>query len=313
MSVASPDPVDTPTSADETASGSPIDAMGATLGEAPRLTVVPSTAHKDDPVASRQWPPTTARRGFGVALLGLASAGKFVAGHEQPISASAEELPALPLIDVLLGLLDLGLEMSEAAVLTTSGFLSPLLERVTTPVRGPIRGVTGKALQVPMSMTRPLAERGSRLRQTAEADAVAAVAAVLPESMEIVLDQVDLTEQAVERVDFERVMTAAFDQIDMEGMMIDKVDLGRIVHASLGQIDLTEVALKELDLEQVVLATLDRVDVFSVARDQVDPVRVATYLRENVDLAEVLRTAPGDAVRGVFDTVGRMVPGRASE
>lgn len=305
MSVASPDQIVTPTREGETA--------GTTGSESPRLTVVPNAAHPVAPVRSRQWPPTTARRGFGVALLGLASAGKFVAGHEQPISASAENIPALPVVDVLLGLLDVGLELSEAVTLTVSGFVSPLFERAATPVRGPLHGLGRETLGALTSITRPLAERGARLRQTAEADAVAAVAAVLPESMEIVLDQVDLTEQAVVRVDFERVMTAAFEQVDLEGLMIDKVDLGRIVHASLAQIDLTAVALSELDLERVVLATLDQVDVFSVARDQIDPVRVAAYLRENVDLAEVLRTAPGGAVRGVFDTVGRMVPGRVTE
>jgi len=277
------------------------------------LTAVSDAAVPVDQVRPRQWPPSPAKRGFGLAVLGLASASRFVSGHEQPVSASADELPALPLIDAWLGVMDLGIEMSEALAVAITGFLSPHLDRAAAPVRGPLIGLRREALEVLTSVTRPLAERGSRLRRAAEADAVAAVAAVLPESMDIVLDQVDLTEQAVVRVDFERVMTAAFSQIDMEALMIDQVDLARIVHASLARIDLTEVALKELDLERVVLATLDQVDVFSVARDQIDPVRVAAYLRDNVDLAEVLRTAPGDAVRGVFDTMGRMVPGRSSD
>lgn len=305
MSVASPDPVDTTDQSEEaTASGS---------DGSPRLTVVLESDHLVDRPRGRQWPSPTLRRGLGVALLGATSAGRFIAGHEQPISASAEELPALPVLDVLIGSLDVGLEIGEGLAVAFSGLLSPLVERAAAPVRGPVVGLSGEALNLLASMTRPLAARGSAIRRAAEADAVATVASVLPESMEIVLDQVDLTKHAVVRVDFESVMTAAFDQIDMESLMIDHVDLGRIVHASLERIDLTEVALTELDLERIVLATLEQVDVFSVARDQIDPVRVAAYLRDNVDLAEVLRTAPGDAVRGVFDTVGRMVPGRTSE
>jgi hypothetical protein len=331
MSVASSDETGPQPNEYLPASGPPLDATAETSGatgfrarangeaprdprgDAPRLSVVPDGADPADNLRDRKWPPTAARRGFGMALLGLASAGRFVSGHEQPISGSAEDLPAIPLIDVTFGLLDLGMEMGEALVVTISGMLSRPLEWAAVPARGPLLALSREAIDALAAATRPLAERGSRLRQAAEADAVAAVAAVLPESMEVVLDQVDLTDHAVVRVDFERVMIAAFDQIDMESLMIDQVDLARIVHASLSQIDLTELALKELDLERVVLATLEQVDVFSIARDQVDPVRVAAYLRDNVDLADVLRTAPGDAVRGVFDTVGRMVPGRTSD
>lgn len=301
MSVSSPDRIVTQTQ----------DFEGDDLGDSPRLTVVPDAAGPDDQSRNRKWPPSNARLGFGLALLGLASAGRFVSGHEQPISASTEELPALPLVDVLLGLLDIGMEASEALAVAVTGFFSPHLDRAAAPVRGPVVGFGRGVLEALTMVSRPLAERGSRLRKTAETDAVVAVASVLPETMEVVLDQVDLTEQAVMRVDFMRVMTAAFKQIDMESLMIDQVDLARIVHASLARIDLTDVALSQLDLERVVLATLDQVDVFSVARDQVDPVRVAAYLRDNVDVAEVLMTAPGDAVRGVIDTVGRMVPGRS--
>ena len=251
-----------------------------------------------------------ARRGAGLALLGLTSASRFMTGHPEPLSATAQELPARPTLDVALGVVDIGLEFAEAITDTVSAVLGPVISRTVDPAMAPARGVGRTTTAALGAMTRPLARRGARLRAEAESEAIATVSAVLPASMEIVLDQVDLTDQAIQRVDIERVMTAAFNDVDMEGLMIDNVDLSRIVLASLSQVDLTEVALNELDLERVVVATLDQVDILSVARDQVDPVRVAAYLRDNVDLAEVLRTAPSDAVRGVFDTVGKMVPGR---
>ncbi|MCH9815195.1 MAG: hypothetical protein K0U64_01925 [Actinomycetia bacterium] len=290
--------------------------MSAWIDEMPQET--PKTSRPDlsavpplPDTAKVEGPGRVARRGAGLALLGLTSASRFMAGHPEPLSSTAQELPARPSLDVALGLVDVGLEVAETLSDTVSAILGPLIARTVDPALAPARGMSRTTVAALGAMTRPLARRGSRLRAEAEAEAIATVSAVLPASMEIVLDQVDLTDQAIDRVDIERVMTAAFNDVDMEGLMIDNVDLSRIVLASLSQVDLTEVALNELDLERVVMATLDQVDILSIARDQVDPVRVAAYLRDNVDLAEVLRTAPSDAVRGVFDTVGKMVPGRS--
>jgi hypothetical protein len=273
----------------------------------PELAAVPDLVAESLGLSSRG---QGARRGAGLTLLGLSSASRFISGQPDPLTATADELPARPALDVALGLVDVGLELTQAVANTVSEALGPLFARTVGPALAPARGVNRTALIALGAITGPLTKRGARLRAEAEAEAVATVAAVLPWSMEIMLDQVDLTEQAIQRVDIERVMTAAFDNVDMENLMIDNVDLSRIVLASLAQVDLTDVALKELDLERVVVATLAQVDILSVARDQIDPVRVAAYLRDNVDLAEVLRTVPGDAVRGVFDTVGRIVPGR---
>jgi hypothetical protein len=280
----------------------------------PRLTAVPADATETERARARNWPPVTARRGFGMTLLGIASAGRFVTGADQPISASANELSATPVLDVLLGVVDFALEIGEVVATSVTGSIagstSPVFARVLDPAREPAWGLGRVLLTTLISITSPLAARGARLRAEAEAEATSAVAAVLPESMDLVMDHVDLTDQAVRRMQFEEVLAAAFEQVDMEEFMIANVDLGRIVEASMAQVNLTELALRELDLERVVTATLEQVDIFSLAREQVDPVRVAAYLRENVDVAEVLRNAPGDAVRGVFDTMGKMVPGR---
>lgn len=290
------------------------DPSDSSSSETPRLTVVPEGSAATERLAERRWPPATARRGFGMALLGLASAGRFVSGDEQPISASAADAAsAQPVLDVFLGALDIVLELGEVISFSISGRLSPLISRALQPAREPAIGISRELRLVLDSVTGPLAVRGARLRSDAQKDASSAVAAVLPDSMDLIMENVNLTDLAVTHMEFERVLTAAFEQVDMEALMIENVDLGRIVEASLSQVDLTELALKELDLERVVLATLERVDIFALARDQVDPVRVAAYLRENVDVAEVLKNAPGDAVRGVFDTMGKMVPGRTRE
>ena len=264
----------------------------------------------DSTRTGRQWPPANARRGFGLALLGLATGDRFLAGDGQPLSSSAETLPARPALDVLLGLVDVVLEVTETAADLLERQAGPVVSVAVEPARDSAAGLSGALVARLVTLTEGLAERGARLRAEAEDDAVSSVAQVLPESLDLVLDQVDLTDQAISRIDFDRVLRASFEQVDMEDLMIENVDLERIVRASLDQVDLTQLALERLDLERVVKATLEQVDVFSLAREQVDPVRVAAYLRDNVDLAEVLRSAPGGAVRGVFDTVGKMVPGR---
>ncbi|MDP4013528.1 MAG: hypothetical protein Q8P38_02730 [Candidatus Nanopelagicales bacterium] len=225
---------------------------------------------------------------MGVTLLGLVTAGRFTSGEARVLSAPGAPIPAEPLADVFLGILDLALEMVQRLSQGARSLAGPPVRVAQDPVASALAGPVGAAVRVVGVVTRPLAERGARLRAEAEHEAAEALSAALPETVGAVLAEIDLT-----------------------GFVVDHLDLARVVDASLDEVDLTELALRRLDLGRVVDATLDEVDALSLARDRLDPVRVAAYLRDNVDLGEALRSAPGamagEAVRGVRETMGKIL------
>mgnify|MGYP003585475044 CR=1 FL=1 len=263
----------------------------------------------DPPQIPRSWPNAPVRRGLGVALLGLAGAGRFTSGAT-PLAGPGTELPAEPVMDVALGAVDLALEAAERVSTGVRDYVNPLLARAWGPAADTMGGVAGSGLRILAGATEPLAARGRRLRSDAEHEAAEAVAAVLPETIQLVMEQLDLTGMAIDHVDLARVLDATADSVDLTGFAIDHMDLERLIEASVDQIDFTGLAISKLDFARAVTAAMEQVDVYTVAREQMDPARVAQYLRENVDVAEALRAAPtavaGEAVRGVRDTVGRL-------
>lgn len=246
---------------------------------------------------------------MGVALLGLAGAGRFTAGAA-PVVGPGSELPAEPIMDVTLGAVDVALEWGERLADGARRYVNPVLSRAWAGAATPMGGTAGAGLRFLGALTEPLAVRGRRLRADAEHEAAAAVASVLPETIQLVMEQLDLTELAIDHVDIQRVLEATADQVDLTGFAIDHMDLVRLIEASLDQVDFTGLAITRLDFARAVTAAMEQVDVMTVAREQMDPARVAQYLRENVDVAEALRQAPtavaGEAVRGVRQTMGRI-------
>jgi hypothetical protein len=261
--------------------------------------------------SDRSWPGSPLRRGLGVALLGLSGAGRFAAGEGRVVAGPGAAMPAEPLVDVLLGILDVALEAGERVSAAARRRLDPLLRAALAPAAAPLSQTSGAGMRLLGRITGPLAQRGRRLRADSEHEAAAAVAAVLPETIELVMDQVDLTELAIDKVDLQRVLDTTVARIDMTSFALQHLDLAQLIQASLDSVDFTDVAIEKIDFSRTVSAALEQVDVLAVARDQVDPARVAAYLRDTVDLAETLRAAPGavagEAVRGVRDTVERIV------
>lgn len=266
-------------------------------------------AHHEAPQIPRSWPNAPVRRGLGVALLGLAGAGRFTAGAA-PVTGPGAELPAEPVMDVALGAVDLALEAAERVSTAVRDYVNPLLVRAWGPAGDTMGGVAGAGLRALAGASEPLAARGRRLRSDAEHEAAEAVAAVLPETIQLVMEQLDLTGMAIDHVDLKRVLEATAEQVDLTGFAIEHMDLERLIEASVDSMDFTGLAISRLDFARAVTAAMEQVDIYTVAREQMDPARVAQYLRENVDVAEALRSAPtavaGEAVRGVRDTVGRI-------
>lgn len=267
-----------------------------------------------DVAGARNWPGAQVRRGLGVALLGLAGAGRFAAGESRVVAAPGGELPAEPLVDVALGVLDLVLEAGERIAGSLQRRLDPPLRAALDMPAAPLTGAAGLGLRLLGRATAPLAERGRRLRADSEAEAAAAVATLMPETIELVMEQVDLTELAVANVDIQRVLDETVAQVDLTGFALQHMDLARLIQASVDSIDFTGLAIDKLDFQRAMTAAMEQVDILAVAREQVDPTRVAAFLRENVDLADTIRSAPsavaGEAVRGVRETMERIVTNR---
>ncbi len=274
-------------------------------------TATSSQASAAPSAGEREWPGPQLRRGIGVALLGLAGAGRFTAGQEQVVPGPGGELPAEPVMDVALGAVDVGLEAAERVAHSVRRRLNPILTAALAPAATPAAGLSGLGMDVLQRVTEPLAERGRRLRADSEHEAAAAVAGVLPETIELVMAQIDLTQIAIDNVDISRVLEAAVAQVDMTQFAIDTMDLPRVVLASLDSVDLTEIAINQIDFSRTVPEVLDQVDVLSIAREQVDPARLAAFIRDNVDLTESIKIDPtavaGDAVRGVTKRARRIV------
>ncbi len=189
------------------------------------------------------------------------------------------------------------LEVGERAANGIRTHVNPLLARAWGPATGSLSGPAGAGIRMLGALTQPLADRGRQLRADAEHEAAAAVASVLPETIELVMEQLDLTDLAIENVDIQRVLEATADQVDLTGFAIDHMDLVRLIEASLDEVDFTGLAITRMDFARAVTAAMEQVDVMAVARDQMDPARMAAYLRENVDVTEALRQAPTAVMR----------------
>lgn len=285
----------------------------AAVKQQPARPLKPAPAPAPDPLLAvpRQWPGAPVHRSLGVALLGLAGAGRFTGGASPVVPGPGGELPAEPVLDVALGVLDLLLEGSERVAGGVRRYVNPVLTRAWAPAAGPVADTAGTGLRILAALTEPLAERGRRLRADSEHEAAAAVAGVLPETIQLTMEQLDLTELAIEHVDVQRVMDEAVQQIDFTQFAIDNVDLERVIEASLDAVDFTGVAIERMDFARALTAALDQVDVLALAREGLDPAKVTAYLLDQVDIAETLRTAPGavagEAVRGMRGTMGRIV------
>lgn len=114
-----------------------------------------------------------------------------------------------------------------------------------------------------------LNERWSEARPGGEEIAGAFAAKPIPQIIGGVLDQLDLTELVIDRVDLARII----DSIDIDGV-VTKVDLDAVV----ARIDVNEIA-KGVDIEAIV--------------ERIDLVGLAGYVIDELDLLELIRQSTG--------------------
>ncbi len=141
--------------------------------------------------------------------------------------------------------------------------------------------------------------------------------------VEPVLDNLDLTEIVLQRVDLDAVVRQVIVHVDEDEIatVVAKVDVNTIVRSLdidvvLDQMDLTRIVLERVDLVKVVDAVLDRMDLTTIVLNRVDLVKVvdavldqmdlialANEIIDGVDLPEIIRDSTGsmasETVKGV--------------
>jgi hypothetical protein len=141
--------------------------------------------------------------------------------------------------------------------------------------------------------------------------------------VEPVLDNLDLTEIVLQRVDLDAVVRTVITHVDEDEIatVVAKVDVNAIagtldVDQLLDQMDLTAIVLSRVDLVKVVDAVLDRMDLTAIVLSRVDLVKVvdavldqmdlialANEIIDGVDLPEIIRDSTGsmasETVKGV--------------
>ena len=181
------------------------------------------------------------------------------------------------LLDAAIGAAAITAETATRAGGAVTQVLGPVARVVAHPPLVPDRFAPGRVWQ-------SVLERGrlERALSAEQLDAAVNVAAptLVPAVLNEVLDQIDLTELVVNRVDLNRVVTSALDSLDLTEIVLTRVDLERIVNTALESLDLTEIVLTRVDL-----------------------VRIAEEVIEAIDLPEIIRESSGgvatEAVRGV--------------
>lgn len=231
----------------------------------------------------------------------------FAPGSEEEPSDEAPEPPrGLPLLaGAAFGLAwetgRWGARATSAAARTAA----PLLSFATSP------SFVRRRLDEAEARLAALDARWREERPPSERAASAFLEALVPRVVNAVLDQLDLTDLVVERVDLGRVI----EQVDMEAVIarvpiddiLARIDLDAIVE----RVDL-DAAVAQVDLQRVV----DRIDVDAVAAGidldaivgRLDLAGIATRVIEEIDLPQIIRassetmaaeTAEGIRVQGM--------------
>lgn len=189
----------------------------------------------------------------------------------------------------------------------------------------PVPSLARIPLEVADDRLTRLNERWRDEQSLVEDAAAAFVHELVPQIVDGVLGQIDITELVVERVDLDEVAAG----IDIEKILarvdideiVDRVDLDRIidrvdVDRVLARVDLNEVASR-IDVDAVAArldidAVVDRIDIVAIARFVVDQIDLPEIIRDSsgtmaTETVEGLRMQSMDADRLVSRVVDRML------
>ena len=205
----------------------------------------------------------------------------------QPDDGESWPKPLAPILAV--AALDVAIESARVGTRVTSAFgrsLRPWISFAKSPtfVRERLGRIRGRLYE--------LDDRWRKEQQEDESIGSSFVGAVVPQIVDATLDQLDLTELVLSRVDFERVV----DAVDLE-RAVSRVDVDAIVSG----IDLDAIVAR-VDIE----AIIRRVDLAAIAReviDQLDLASIAKGVIDEIDLPQIMRESTGtmanETVEGV--------------
>jgi hypothetical protein len=136
----------------------------------------------------------------------------------------------------------LAVEVSQAAVHAATAFAETAGPMLSWFTNAPMvrRGVTDVE-----DLAHELNERWARERPASEEAATAFASKIIPELTDAVLDRIDLTQVAIDRIDIDRIV----DSIDLDAIVarvdidavIDRVDLAALASEVISEIDLPEI------------------------------------------------------------------------
>ena len=153
-------------------------------------------------------------------------------------------------------------------------------------------------------------EAADAARLWAGANVRTVLGAVIREVVDVLTEEVDLTDLVLQNVDLERLIAAVLEVIDLDAV-IETVDLDRAVaqvdlmraidlvdlHEVIGKVDLDEVA-KRIDLDAIAA----RIDIDAIL-GRVDLVGLAEEIIDGVDLSDIIREASTSVTADVMTDV----------
>jgi hypothetical protein len=153
----------------------------------------------------------------------------------------------------------LAIEVSQAAVRAATAFAETAGPLLSWFANAPVvhRGFTDAE-----AVARDLNERWTRERPVSEEAATAFASKIVPELTNAILDRIDLTQIAIDRIDIDRIV----DSIDLD-RIIEHIDINEIigrvdVNAIIDRLDLAALAdqvLSEIDLPEIIRGSTNAV------------------------------------------------------
>jgi hypothetical protein len=173
-----------------------------------------------------------------------------------------------PLVDLAVGTAEAGIR----GLARGTGVATRLAARPVRAASNAQRTATRRlaARRVSADSVGRLRESGQALRTKAQAAALRRVRVLVPLLLDAVLDQVDLTELVVRRVDLDRVafhldvdaIAARLDLLGLAGYVVDGIDLPKIIRESTGSVaseGVRGVRMQSIEADQALAKAVDRV------------------------------------------------------
>lgn len=175
-------------------------------------------------------------------------------------------------VDAAIGASVAGLEAATTSIGFAIGIAKPVAEPVLQFIVDP--PIIPTALR-PVTVFESLAARGMYERRAMDGELVSTAGALSPVIVDAIVEQVDLTDLVISKVDLTKVVATVLDQMDLTQLVLDRVEIDQIAAA--------------VSLDPII--------------DRIDMIDIANYIIDEIDLPKIVRESTGglasEAVRGV--------------